>query len=61
MIDGYMTPEELEDYKKMLERIPKVTYTPNYTPSPCTHCSNHPSNGGSGVCMCILGSPKVTC
>lgn len=23
---------------------------------PCYHCSNHPRNGGSGVCHCILGS-----
>lgn len=30
------------------------------TPDPCKNCSNHPSNGGSGICNCILGSPKVT-
>ncbi len=26
----------------------------------CKHCGNNPKNGGSGVCMCILGTPKVT-
>lgn len=26
----------------------------------CEHCSNNPKNGGSGVCQCILGTPKVT-
>ena len=31
------------------------------TPSPCLNCPNHPSNGGSGICHCILGSPKITC
>lgn len=30
-------------------------------PSACINCSNHPSNGGSGICHCILGSPVVTC
>lgn len=27
----------------------------------CKNCPNHPSNGGSGVCHCILGLPVVTC
>ena len=31
------------------------------TPDPCKNCSNHPSNGGSGICNCILGTPKITC
>ena len=31
------------------------------TPYPCLTCSNHPSNGGSGICFCTLGSPKITC
>ena len=30
-------------------------------PPACQYCSNHPSNGGSGICHCILGSPQVTC
>lgn len=30
-------------------------------PEPCRNCSNHPSNGGSGICFCTLGSPKVIC
>lgn len=29
-------------------------------PDPCVHCPNHPSNGGSGNCNCILGQPKIT-
>ena len=28
---------------------------------PCEHCPNSPKNGGSGVCHCILGLPKVIC
>lgn len=26
----------------------------------CKYCSNNPSNGGSGICNCILRSPKIT-
>ena len=29
-------------------------------PEACKYCSNHPSNGGSGICFCTLGSPKLT-
>ena len=25
----------------------------------CLHCANHPFNGGSGICHCILGSPII--
>lgn len=32
-----------------------------YIPEPCKACPNHPSNGGSGNCNCILGTPQVTC
>lgn len=28
--------------------------------NPCADCPNHPSNGGSGICQCILGTPKIT-
>ncbi len=30
-------------------------------PEGCKHCSNHPINGGSGICHCIIGAPKITC
>ena len=29
-------------------------------PEPCRGCSNHPSNGGSGICNCTLGQFKIT-
>ena len=28
-------------------------------PPPCRHCSNHPINGGSGICWCVLGVPEI--
>ena len=24
----------------------------------CKHCPNNPTNGGSGICNCVLGTPK---
>lgn len=26
----------------------------SYIPKCCEHCPNHPSNGGSGICLCTL-------
>lgn len=34
--------------------------TNSYIPEACRNCSNHPSNGGSGNCNCILGLPRIT-
>ena len=28
-------------------------------PPSCRNCSNHPINGGSGVCWCVLGVPEI--
>ncbi|MDT3386701.1 MAG: hypothetical protein LIR46_02905 [Bacteroidota bacterium] len=30
-------------------------------PEGCRHCSNHPSNGGSGICHCIIGTQPIMC
>ena len=30
-------------------------------PDACKSCSNHPSNGGSGICHCTLGTPPIKC
>lgn len=32
-----------------------------FIPEACRGCSNHPINGGSGICHCTLGIPKITC
>ena len=37
--------------------ISKSEFTGDY--DVCKHCSNNPKNGGSGICHCILGSPKI--
>ena len=39
-----------------------ITYTKTWTssvPDPCKGCSNHPSNGGSGICHCTLGTQTI--
>ena len=58
---------ELEVSQPEFPELPHVPYS-NYNsnvdqtiPEPCRNCSNHPSNGGSGICLCTLGLPKVTC
>lgn len=28
-------------------------------PPSCRLCSNHPLNGGSGICFCVLGLPEI--
>ncbi len=32
-----------------------------HIPEACKSCSNHPSNGGSGICNCTLGMTKINC
>lgn len=39
----------------------KVTVEEPFSYNPCKNCSNNPKNGGSGICNCILGLPKITC
>ena len=34
---------------------------PSNIPEACRNCPNHPVNGGSGICNCVLGMSKVTC
>ncbi len=54
--------EEL--YKLCIEPVETINaYYSNKidTPEACKYCPNHPSNGGSGICNCTLGLPKITC
>lgn len=51
---------------KTKDRLNTITLTSSttadYIPDNCKNCSNHPSNGGSGNCNCMLGSiGQVTC
>lgn len=63
-----------EDYVngEMLENFSNYNKSPDYpivwssdvweeknVPPSCRHCNNHPINGGSGVCWCVLGIPEI--
>lgn len=53
--------ETLTEYKEneiYLEEDKIIDTT--FIPEPCRGCSNHPSNGGSGICNCTLGQFKIT-
>ena len=43
-----------------IENLKPLPKSPYYTwdaiPDACKNCTNHPSNGGSGICNCILGN-----
>lgn len=38
-----------------------TTWCENDIPAGCRNCSNHPINGGSGICHCIVGTQPVMC
>lgn len=38
---------------------PKTKSWSNIPPG-CRHCSNHPSNGGTGICHCTIGIQTIT-
>lgn len=51
-------------FKRYNNQKGKQIYTPtwiynDFTPEACRNCSNHPSNGGSGICNCILGQQVI--
>ncbi len=58
-----------ETLKKLREQRPiiPVNITPisivgdDGIPPACRGCRTHPSNGGDGICNCILGLPQITC
>ena len=45
----------------LIEYVPIRNNNTSHIPEACKSCSNHPSNGGSGICNCTLGSVEVKC
>lgn len=45
-----------EDYTGTPYNSPSLTAVPKS----CKNCPQHPSNGGNGICHCILGLPEIT-
>lgn len=48
-------------YDDFVKYAPAPNVETLHIPDPCKSCSNHPSNGGSGICHCTLGSVEVKC
>lgn len=59
-----LTMDEVEklfnEYMKDEEKAISSDYKSDLTSFHCKYCSNNPKNGGSGFCLCTLGTPKVT-
>lgn len=53
----YKTVTESGEFYKIVEDRENLKSIPRS----CRFCSNHPSNGGSGICNCILGGAQATC
>lgn len=49
-----------EGEREQIVRVPFAGGGFDIVPAACRGCSNHPSNGGSGICSCMLGGIVVT-
>lgn len=60
----YIIPNDIDEdsfglgIEYVLERIDNAP-TINHMSPACRHCGNHPANGGSGICHCILGNQVI--
>ena len=65
MNEDYVNGEKLENFSNYnkSQDYPIVwssdVWEEKNIPLSCRHCSNHPINGGSGVCWCVLGVPEI--
>jgi len=51
-IKDYLLTAERSSMEKLNHEVPTLS-------TPCRYCANHPSNGGSGICHCTLGTLEV--
>ena len=56
MLENFSNSNKSSDYPIVWSS--DVWEEKNIPPS-CRHCGNHPINGGSGVCWCVLGVPEI--
>lgn len=54
-------PQINTPYVQIKDWKPEIYNLKDNVPEACKNCSNHPSNGGSGLCHCILGLTPVKC
>ena len=50
----------LSDFKLVTSLFELTAIEEPFSFSPCQNCSNNPKNGGSGICNCTLGLPKMS-
>jgi hypothetical protein len=56
----YMTKLISEDRFHINDAFDRVNdFCRTNMPQACQNCSNHPENGGSGICHCTLGITTV--
>ena len=56
---GNILREQQEFLPKSIHCQPDQSFMP-FNSLACQNCSNNPANGGSGICHCTLGLPKIT-
>ena len=49
------------NYSDILENDYQDLKSFSYIPPACRACGNHPGNGGSGFCSCVLGGHIIRC
>lgn len=54
-----MTDKELFDLVRKAYAEANKDYITEQIAKACQSCPNHPSNGGSGICYCTLGSQTI--
>ena len=54
-----MTDNEIFDLVRKNYHDVNKDYVVGQIQKACDYCSNNPKNGGSGICQCILGMPKI--
>lgn len=50
----------VKDFYKTIPVPPDYTSSADFIPAACRGCGNHPSNGGDGICSCILATAPIT-
>lgn len=60
MTKGYNISGELEITLQDISKVINEDFTKYaFVNKACEYCSNNPKNGGSGICHCTLGLPKI--
>ena len=60
LIKNYVEVEDKPEYAYYnMQFLEQNVYSLSQVPPSCQGCSNHPSNGGCGICHCTLGLSEI--